>query len=122
LVIDTGNTLTMVGMAATGLGSVIGCTWFLATKAKGIIDVVKSLRDSINHLSGQYANHVLESDNRDRDNQEAHTQFRTADAGQVEALKGLRHQLDRQERDITETNRLAVLLDKRVAVMESNGK
>ncbi len=116
--IDPTN-LTMIGMGASVISTVLICTWKISGKIALGIQSTENNTDAINGLSATFHGHVLESGNRDKQNQAEHAAInRTLDSqasaiasqSAVDANQGKR--LDRME-EMTDHHHV------RIAVIET---
>lgn len=108
--IDTGNTLTVIGMVASVIGTLVVCTWRLSSKISLGIQTTEDNTAALKSLKTTFEDHVTESNDRDRQNQREHAAIaRNLDSlAAVDQNQGKR--LDRTEKMAEEHHtRLAVI-------------
>lgn len=102
----------------TALVGLAGSLLLLAFKAGKVVRSNENLITAVMGLTDQLSSHVLESDTRDKANEDAHRDFRRCCDMQAEAIKGMNKRMDRVEAQSDLTDRRASELVTRVTVLE----
>jgi hypothetical protein len=111
--------LTIIGMGATAIVTVIGCTWTLAAKATKIVASLDSLSRSTRDLTGRFDGHVLKSDTRDEENKIAHASLARCCDSNVSAIQSLTSRVARVETQGDNQDNCLNEVNTRLAVVES---
>lgn len=117
--IDTPIILTVIGMLGGLFAAVVGCTWYLGTKAGTLINSNRNLAHAVDGLSQSFSSHVHESNGRDKQNQIEHAMLNRCCDSNVEAIKGVNKLVDRLEKQSDATDKKVDQHHARMAVIES---
>lgn len=107
------------GIALGVVLSLIGCTWFLASRASGIISSTKSLTSSINGLRADFTTHVTESRNRDDENTREHYAINRQLDVFAETVKSINKRIDRTEAQCDSHDHTMAEVQTKVALLEA---
>lgn len=103
----------------TGVLALLGCTWKISAMITKGIEATNGLQKAVRSLSDHMNSHVLESDNRDKQNMIEHSMIRSNLDATVEGLRSTNHRLTRVETQSDKSDIALADLNTRVSVIES---